>query len=240
MGRLAAGGRSLLRALLPAELNICRCSAPCEGSASRLRCTRSAPASGMLWLMRRRKLDWGAALFARGVAGVRLVHGRAHPPHHLRADDGVAAAHARRRRGLPRRAARALAGARGGGDGDGARLRRAAAGAVRGDRRSAPTSCRGCGPSTARRARASGSWLVGGGVVGGLLAAAQIVPTVAHLPYSPRSLGVDYAFASSYAWPDARYLGDADRARRCSAAPSAGSGTARSTTGRWPAGTRAR
>ncbi len=52
-----------------------------------------------------------------------------------------------------------------------------------------------------------GAWLVGAAVVGGLLAAAQIVPTVAHLPYSPRSLGVDYQFASSYAWPDARYLG---------------------------------
>src|SRR6185312_9862120 len=51
-----------------------------------------------------------------------------------------------------------------------------------------------------------GAWLVAAAVVGGLIAAAQIVPTVAHLPYSPRSLGVDYAFASSYAWPDARYL----------------------------------
>ncbi len=52
-----------------------------------------------------------------------------------------------------------------------------------------------------------GAWLVAAAVVGGLLAAAQIVPTVAHLPYSPRSLGVDYKFASSYAWPDASYLG---------------------------------
>jgi hypothetical protein len=43
-------------------------------------------------------------------------------------------------------------------------------------------------------------------LVGGAIAAAQIVPTVAHLPYSPRSLGVDYELASSYAWPDARYL----------------------------------
>ena len=52
-----------------------------------------------------------------------------------------------------------------------------------------------------------GAWLVGAAFVGGLIAAAQIVPTVAHLPYSPRSLGVDYQFASTYAWPDARYLG---------------------------------
>lgn len=42
--------------------------------------------------------------------------------------------------------------------------------------------------------------------VGALLAMAQIVPTLAHLPESPRSLGVDYAFASTYAWPDLRYL----------------------------------
>jgi hypothetical protein len=42
---------------------------------------------------------------------------------------------------------------------------------------------------------------------GGLLAAAQIVPTVAHMPYSPRALGADYAFASSYAWPNLGYAG---------------------------------
>jgi hypothetical protein len=53
----------------------------------------------------------------------------------------------------------------------------------------------------------TGAWLVAAAVAGGLIAAAQIVPTVAHLPYSPRSLGVDYQFASSYAWPNAGYLG---------------------------------
>ena len=50
-------------------------------------------------------------------------------------------------------------------------------------------------------------WLGAAAAVGALCAAAQIVLTVAHLPYSPRSLGVDYQFASSYAWPDWRYLG---------------------------------
>jgi hypothetical protein len=49
-------------------------------------------------------------------------------------------------------------------------------------------------------------WLAIAALIGGAIAAAQIVPTVAHLPYSPRSLGVDYAFASTYAWPDLRYL----------------------------------
>ncbi|HEX4461386.1 MAG TPA: hypothetical protein VIA18_25570, partial [Polyangia bacterium] len=51
------------------------------------------------------------------------------------------------------------------------------------------------------------AWLGVAAAIGGALAAAQIVPTVAHLPYSPRSLGVDYDFASTYAWPDWRYLG---------------------------------
>lgn len=45
------------------------------------------------------------------------------------------------------------------------------------------------------------------GVVGGFIGAAQLVPTAAHIPLSPRQLGVDYTFASSYAWPDLRYLG---------------------------------
>jgi len=44
-------------------------------------------------------------------------------------------------------------------------------------------------------------------IAGGLIAAAQIVPTVAHMPYSPRALGADYAFASSYAWPSLGYAG---------------------------------
>ena len=48
--------------------------------------------------------------------------------------------------------------------------------------------------------------LGGAACLGALIAAVQLVPTLAHLPYSPRSLGSDYAFASSYAWPDAHYL----------------------------------
>ncbi|MDW8283563.1 MAG: YfhO family protein [Myxococcales bacterium] len=43
-------------------------------------------------------------------------------------------------------------------------------------------------------------------LVGLLLSMAQVVPTLAHLPLSPRRLGVSYEFASSYAWPDYRYL----------------------------------
>ncbi len=45
------------------------------------------------------------------------------------------------------------------------------------------------------------------GLVGAMLGCAQLLPTVAHLPWSPRSLATDYQFASTYAWPDARYLG---------------------------------
>lgn len=39
-----------------------------------------------------------------------------------------------------------------------------------------------------------------------LLASAQLAPTIAHLPQSPRALGTSFQFASSYAWPDPRYL----------------------------------
>ncbi|HEX2572088.1 MAG TPA: YfhO family protein [Polyangia bacterium] len=57
-----------------------------------------------------------------------------------------------------------------------------------------------------RRALADLVRLGGAALVGVLVAGAQLVPTVAHLPYSPRSLGSDYTFASSYAWPSLRYL----------------------------------
>lgn len=62
------------------------------------------------------------------------------------------------------------------------------------------------GPGAGRRALADLLRLGGAALVGVLVAGAQLVPTVAHLPYSPRSLGSDYAFASSYAWPSLRYL----------------------------------
>jgi len=48
--------------------------------------------------------------------------------------------------------------------------------------------------------------LVGAAVVGLALAGAQLAPTLAHLPLSPRALGTSFSFASSYAWPDLRYL----------------------------------
>jgi hypothetical protein len=43
--------------------------------------------------------------------------------------------------------------------------------------------------------------------VGGAIGAAQAVPTLAHLSESQRALPSDFSFASSYAWPDVRYLG---------------------------------
>ncbi|MEO6953511.1 MAG: YfhO family protein [Polyangia bacterium] len=49
--------------------------------------------------------------------------------------------------------------------------------------------------------------IVGAALVGLLLSAAQLVPTLSHLPLSPRALGTSYAFASSYAWPSLSYLG---------------------------------
>lgn len=58
-----------------------------------------------------------------------------------------------------------------------------------------------------RRERSAGPalWLAAALGVGALAAMAQVVPTLAHLPHSPRSLGADYSFASSYAWPSFRY-----------------------------------
>ena len=61
------------------------------------------------------------------------------------------------------------------------------------------------------RASGSGSWRVWGGLVAGPLlgagiGAAQLLPTLWHLPLSPRALGTSYEFASSYAWPDLRWL----------------------------------
>ena len=44
------------------------------------------------------------------------------------------------------------------------------------------------------------------GAVGLLISMVALLPTVAHMPESPRSVGASYKFASSYAWPDVRYL----------------------------------
>jgi hypothetical protein len=61
---------------------------------------------------------------------------------------------------------------------------------------------------SARRARlvALGG-LAAAGVVGLLVGAAQLLPTLSHMPLSPRMLGTDPSFASSYAWPSPAYLG---------------------------------
>ena len=48
--------------------------------------------------------------------------------------------------------------------------------------------------------------LTSAAVVGLALAGAQLLPTLAHLPLSPRALGTSYEFASSYAWPKLAYL----------------------------------
>jgi hypothetical protein len=44
-------------------------------------------------------------------------------------------------------------------------------------------------------------------LVGGAIGAVQLLPTLAHLPLSPRALGTDASFAASYAWPGPAYLG---------------------------------
>lgn len=161
---------------------------------------------GMLWLLRRRKLDWGPALFGavslafgsfmvERIRHIIFAQMMAWLPLILVGVEGY----------LSTRRARALV------------LAAAATGMalVCGALPLAPFVVlvvaayvvpRLFAVDKAARPRALG-WLVVAALVGGLIAAAQIVPTVMHLPYSPRSLGVDYQFASSYAWPDARYLG---------------------------------
>jgi hypothetical protein len=159
----------------------------------------------MLWLMRRRKLDWGPALFAavslafgsfmvERIRHIIFAQMMAWLPLILVGVEGY----------LAERRARWLA------------LAATATGMalVCGALPLAPFVVLVVGAYVVPRLWAvdrvarprTGAWLVGAAAVGGFIAAAQIVPTVAHLPYSPRSLGVDYQFASSYAWPSARYL----------------------------------
>ncbi|MDB4970603.1 MAG: hypothetical protein JWN44_6292 [Myxococcales bacterium] len=161
---------------------------------------------GMLWLMRRRKLDWGPALFAavslafgsfmvERIRHIIFAQMMAWLPLILVGVEGY----------LAERRARWLV------------LAAAATGMalVCGALPLAPFVVLTVGGYVAARLAAVDraarlrtlTWLGTAALAGGLVAAAQIVPTVAHLPYSPRSLGVDYQFASSYAWPDVRYLG---------------------------------
>ncbi len=58
----------------------------------------------------------------------------------------------------------------------------------------------------AERRRLAALGLATAGVVGALLGCAQLVPTLAHVPLSPRQLSTDYHFAASYAWPSLKYL----------------------------------
>lgn len=48
--------------------------------------------------------------------------------------------------------------------------------------------------------------LVGAAVIGALLSAVAVLPTLLALPYTARTLGTEYAFASTYAWPAWSYL----------------------------------
>lgn len=58
----------------------------------------------------------------------------------------------------------------------------------------------------ATRAWNAAAAIFGAALLGLALAAAQLVPTLCHLPLSPRALGTSYEFASSYAWPKLDYL----------------------------------
>src|SRR5205807_7033172 len=55
------------------------------------------------------------------------------------------------------------------------------------------------------RARLAGGFAAMG-VLAIALAGVQLGPALRHAALSPRGLGVDYGFASTYAWPSLRYL----------------------------------
>lgn len=48
--------------------------------------------------------------------------------------------------------------------------------------------------------------LLGAALIGGLISAVAVLPTLFALPYTARTLGTEYAFASTYAWPAWSYL----------------------------------
>lgn len=48
--------------------------------------------------------------------------------------------------------------------------------------------------------------LVGAALIGALLSAVAVLPTLLALPHTARTLGTEYAFASTYAWPAWSYL----------------------------------
>jgi hypothetical protein len=158
-------------------------------------------ALGMLWLLRRRGLDWGPALF--GAAGYGLSSFMVERIRHIIFAEGMA--------WLPfllvgvegwlqKRDRRELA------------LTALATGmaVLCGALPLAPyfvvIVLAYCLPRLAQK-REAALGLGAAFAVGGLIACAQVIPTLAHVPLSPRHLGADYRFAASYAWPELRYLG---------------------------------
>jgi hypothetical protein len=176
--------------------------APVAGLAWTIALHMMAAALGMLWLLRRRKLDWGPALFGAVSFGLssfmieRIRHiifaeGMAWLPFVLVGVEGW----------LQTKRPRELA------------LIALSAGMM--------VLCGALPlvpyfvlivlaylvPRWWQGDKSSAIGLGLAGVIGGLVACAQIIPTMAHVPLSPRALSTDYHFAASYAWPELRYLG---------------------------------
>jgi hypothetical protein len=161
-------------------------------------------ALGMLWLLRRRGLDWGPALLGAASYGLssfmveRIRHiifaeGMAWLPFILVGIEGWLQRRDRRELALAALAAgmAVLCGA----------LPLVPYFAVIVVAYAVPRWLQ-----TAQR-RETSVGLGGMAAVAALLACAQAVPTMAHVPLSPRHLATDYRFAASYAWPELKYLG---------------------------------
>jgi hypothetical protein len=160
-------------------------------------------ALGMLWLLRRRKLDWGPALLGAASYGLssfmveRIRHiifaeGMAWLPFVLVGVEGWLQTRSRRELALVALAAgmAVLCGA----------LPLVPYFVILVLAYALPRWLK----SAERRPAAIGLGVAAG--VGALVACAQLVPTMAHVPLSPRALTTDYHFAASYAWPEWKYL----------------------------------
>jgi hypothetical protein len=73
------------------------------------------------------------------------------------------------------------------------------------DSKTADKQIGGVWPSLRPRALLAGA-VIGAGLIGVALSAAQLLPALAHARLSPRALGLEYSAAASYAWPSWRYL----------------------------------
>jgi hypothetical protein len=179
-------------------------AAPAGGLGWTIALHMTGAALGMLWLLRRRNLDWGPALLGAAAYGLssfmveRIRHvifaeGMAWLPFLLVGVEGWLQTRNRRELALAALATgmAALCGA----------LPLVPYFLLVAIAYVLPRWLQ-----SGERAQAALGLAIAGGV-GALVACAQLLPTLAHVPLSPRQLSTDYHhFAASYAWPELRYL----------------------------------